>query len=144
VLGNRVEERRDLQPVAAGPAAGLLDDPAGVDGVLDRGHDQPGADLRGAPVPELQDLGEVVAGVHVHDRERDVGRRERALRQGQHDDRVLATGEEQRGALELGGDLSHDVDRFRFQDVKLREQVVTTRRCHQQSSGSVVRRCRRR
>ena len=40
------------------------------------------------------------------------GRPERLLGQVQHDDRVLAAGEQQRGPLELGRHLADDVDRL--------------------------------
>ena len=53
------------------PRPGLLDHPAGVDRLLHRGHDQPRAELGHAPVAELEHLVEVVAGVDVHDRERE-------------------------------------------------------------------------
>ena len=72
----------------------------------------------------LEDLGEVVAGVHVHDRKRDRRRRERLLGQREHDDRVLAAGEQQHGPLELGRDLAEDVDRLGLEHVELRERVV--------------------
>ena len=82
----------------------------GVDRVLHAGHDQPLAQLGHAAVAELDDLGEVVAGVDVHEREREARRAERLLGQAQQHDRVLAAAEQQHRALELGGDLAHDVD----------------------------------
>ncbi len=51
-----------------------------------------------------------MAGVDVHDRERDLRRSERTDRQLQHHDRVLATAEQQTRTLELGRHLAHDVD----------------------------------
>ena len=60
-----------LQPVARGARAGLLDDAAVVDRLLHGGDDQPLAELGDAAVAELDHLGEVVAGVDVHDRERE-------------------------------------------------------------------------
>ena len=82
VLLDGVEQRRGLQPVAAGPGPGLLGDPALVDGVLHRGDDQPGAGLGHPAVAELDDLGEVVAGVDVHHRERAAGRARTPSRPG--------------------------------------------------------------
>ena len=67
------------------------------------------------PVAELDDLVEVVAGVDVHDGERQRRRPERLGRQVQHDHRVLAAGEQQHRPLERGGDLSEDVHGFRFE-----------------------------
>ena len=128
VLLDRVEQRGGLQPVPAGPAAGLLGDPAGVDRVLHRRDDQPDAGLCHPPVPELEHLGEVVPGVHVHHREREPRGPERALGQGQHHDRVLAAGEQQHRPLELGCDLADDVYRLGLEHVELRKLVVGTRR----------------
>jgi hypothetical protein len=68
----------------------------------------------------------------MHDRKRNARWPEGPLRQGQHDDGVLAPREEQYWPLELGGDLAHHVDRLGLKDVKLREQVIRTRRCHQE------------
>ena len=69
VLLDGGQQRDRLQPVAGGAGAGVLDDQAAVDGVLHAGHDQPQAQLGDPAVPELDDLGEVVPGVDVHDRE---------------------------------------------------------------------------
>ena len=70
VLLDRVEQRRGLQPVARGTRAGVLDDAAPVDRVLDRRDDEPDVEPLDRRVAELDDLGEVVPGVDVHDRER--------------------------------------------------------------------------
>ena len=119
MLLDRVEQRRGLQLVAAGEPAGLLDDPARVDRVLHRGDDEPDTELGDPPVAEVDGLGEVVPGVDVHDGERDLRRPERLLGQPQHDDRVLAAGEQQHRPLELGGDLAEDVDGLGFEQVEL-------------------------
>src|SRR5579884_2399262 len=79
VLGDRIEQRRRLQPVAGGAGSGLLYHPALVDRLLHRGHDQPLAELGHAAVAELDRLGEVVAGVDVHDREGEAARAEGLL-----------------------------------------------------------------
>ena len=65
------------------------------------------------------DLGEVVARVDVHDRERERRRPERLLGEPQQHDRVLAAGEQQHGLLELGGDLADDVDRLGLQHLEV-------------------------
>jgi len=115
VFGQRVQQRDCLQAVARGPGSGLLHHPAAVDRVLHGGHDQTLAQLGHAAVAELDHLGEVVARVHMHQRERELGRPERLLGQPHEHERVLAAGEEQDGALELGGHLAHDVDGLGFE-----------------------------
>jgi hypothetical protein len=96
---NGVEQRGGPQLVAR--AVGALAHTAGVDGLLDARDEQAHAELGGPAVAELQHLGEVVPGVDVQERERDARRRKGLLRQPQHDDRVLAAGEQQRRPLEL-------------------------------------------
>ena len=107
---------------ARGP--GLLDDAALVDRLLHGGDDQPLAELGDAPVAVLDDLGEVVAGVDVHQREREAAGPERLLGQAQQHDRVLAAGEQQHRALELRGDLAHDVDRLGLEGAQVDELVL--------------------
>ena len=121
VLLDRVEQRRRLQLVARGARSGLLDDAARVDRLLHRGDEQRLAELGDAPVAELDHLGEVVAGVDVHDRERELAGPERLLGEPEQDDRVLAAGEEEHGPLELGGELAHDVDGLRLELVEVGE-----------------------
>ena len=127
VLGDRVEQRRRLQLVARRARAGLLDDAAAVDRVLDARDDEPLAELGDAAVAELDHLGEVVPGVDVHDREREPSRPEGLLGEPQQHDRVLAAGEEQHRALALGGDLAHDVDRLGLELVEVRERARARR-----------------
>ena len=112
VLGDGVEQGHGLQRVARGPRAGVLADLAGVDRVLHRGDDQLDAEVGDGAVAELDDLVEVVAGVDVHHRERDPRRPERPVGEVQHDDGVLAAGEQQHRPLALGGDLAEDRDRL--------------------------------
>ena len=57
----------------SGPGIGH---PAGVDRLLDRGHQQLFAQLGDPAVSEVDDLGEVVPGVHVHDGEGEASRAE--------------------------------------------------------------------
>ena len=75
-------------------------------------------------VPELEHLGEVAAGVDVHDREGHRGRPEGLLGQVQHDDGVLAAREEQHGALELRRHLTEDVDRLGLERAEVRQAVA--------------------
>ena len=79
-----------------------------------------------------QDLGEVVAGVDLEHRERDLGRVEGLLGEPHHHDGVLAAREHQDGLLELGGDLAEDVDRLRLELVELAQPVVGVRRGHEE------------
>ena len=72
-------------------------------------------------------LVEVVAGVDVHDRERQPTGPKRLQRQMQHHDRVLAAGEQQDRTLELGGDLASDVDRLGLQRAQMAELVLPRR-----------------
>ena len=121
VLGHRVEERRRLQLVARRARPCLLDHAALVDRLLHRGDHEALAELGDAAVAELDRLGEVVARVDVHEREREATRPERLLGEPEEDDRVLAAGEEQHRPLELGGDLAHDVDRLGLERVEVGE-----------------------
>ena len=63
-----------------------------------------------------------MAGVDVQQRKGDAAGRKGAPRQLDQDDRVLAAGEEQDGALKLGGHLAHHEDRFGFQLFEVRAQ----------------------
>ena len=121
MLLDRVEQRRRLQAVARRPRAGLLRDAPGVDRLLHRRDDQPLAELGDAAVAKLDDLGEVVARVDVHQREREATRPERLLGEAQQHDRVLAAAEQQHGLRQLGGDLAHDVDRLGLERLQMRQ-----------------------
>ena len=122
VLGDRVQQRHRLQAVAGGARAGLLAHAALVDRLLHGADEQRQAELRHQPVAELDDLGEVVARVDVQQRERDLARRERLLREPHEHDRVLAAAEQQRGALTLGRDLADDVDGLGLEGAQVRQR----------------------
>ena len=124
VLGDRVEQRHRLQPVARRVRPGLLDRAALVDRLLHGGDDQPLAELGDAALDEVGDLGELVPGRDLHEREREAAGAERLLGEAQQDDRVLAAAEQQHGPLELGGDLAHDVDRLALERVEVRKLVA--------------------
>ena len=144
VLLDRVEQRRRLELVPRRSRSGLLDHAAVVDRLLHRGDDQRLAELGDAAVAVLDHLGEVVARVDVHHRERELAGPEGLLREAQEHDRVLAAGKEQHRALELGRELAHDVDRLRLELVEVGE--VDRRRDHDGGVGSTEppreRRCR--
>jgi hypothetical protein len=125
VLLHRVEQHRRLDAVAG--AVGLLLDRALRDRLGHRRDDEVHAQLAHPPVPELQDVGEVEAGVDVHDREGDAGGGERLARQLQHHDRVLAAGEQQHGSLELGDDLADHVDGLGLERIQLAQPVIRRR-----------------
>ena len=120
MLQDRVEQGRGLQPVAR-RVARLLADAALVDRLLDARDDEPLAQPLDGPVAEGENLGEVVAGIDVHDREGELGRAERLLGEPQHHDRILAAREEQDGAFELSCDLAHDEDRLGLERVEVRQ-----------------------
>ena len=61
-------------------------------------------------VAQLVHVAELPAGVDMHEREWRLRGIEGLERQMQHDRRILAPGEQQHRPLELGGDLTHDVD----------------------------------
>ena len=79
---------------------------------------------RGPVVAELVQLGEMMPGIDVEQRHREVGGAEGFLRQAQQADGVFAAGEQQRGPLEFSGDFPHHVDGFRFQVLQVVEVVV--------------------
>ena len=122
VAADLVQQRLGLQTVARAGGARVCD-AALVDRVLHAGHHEPHAHLLDETVAELDHLGEVVARVDVHHRERDHAGLERLLGEVQHDDAVLAAGEQQHGALALGGDLADHEDGMRLE---LGEAVVET------------------
>ena len=102
--------------------ARLLGRAAGVDRVLHGGDDQLLAELGHAPVAELEHLGEVVARVDVHDREREAapGRNAFSARRSSTIE-SLPPLNSSTGPLELGGDLAHDVDRLGLERAQLRQ-----------------------
>ena len=75
-------------------------------------------------VAGLQHLVEVVPGVDMHHRERQAARPERLERQMQHDDGVLAAGEQQHRPLELRGHLPNDVDGLGLQRAQMAQLVA--------------------
>ena len=127
VVLDRFQKSRSLQTVASGPAARGFGDLARVDLFLHRGHHQSDTGLGHTAVTELDDLGEVVPGVDVHDRKGDRPGPERLLREAKHHKGILASGEEQHGPLELRGHLTHDEDCLGLQDVQLGQLVTPGR-----------------
>src|SRR4051794_28175288 len=116
-----LRQRQRLQRVAG--AVGTLLEHTAVDVVLDGGHMQAQPVPRHHAVAVGEDLGEVVPGVHVEQGEGHRRRREGLQRQVQHEDGVLAAGEEDHRPLELARHLTEDVHRLRLQRVQMRERV---------------------
>src|SRR5687768_8551449 len=114
-----VQQRNGLQRVAG--AVGALGQLAAVNELLDAADDELQAQPFDGAVAEVDDLGEVVAGVHVQHGERNLAGPERLGGQVQHDHGVLAAGEQQRRLLELGYNLADDVDRLRLERVQAGE-----------------------
>ncbi len=114
MFGDRVEQRRSLQTISRRARPGVFDNTAPIDRVLHRSDNQANAQLGDAPVAIFDHLFEVVARVDMHQREWNLGRRERAHSEFQHHDRVFAAGKQQHGPLESGRDLANDVYRLVF------------------------------
>lgn len=121
VLPDGAEQRHGLDRVAS---LRWLDDAACVDVLLNRGDHQAHPMLGDQLIAGGDHLVEVVAGVDVHHRERQPTGPERPQRQVQHDDGVLAAGEQQNGPLEFGGHLPDDVDRFGLQRAQVAQLVL--------------------
>src|SRR6185295_11359942 len=91
-LADRLKESYRLGGVTALPF--LQAHAAAAHRILDRAHDQALAQLGRSPVAEVGDLGEVVPGVDMHQREREAPRAECLLRETQQHGGVLAAREE--------------------------------------------------
>ena len=139
VLLDGVQKRHDLEPVAARLRAGLLHDPALVDGVLHARDLQPDSELFHELVAEGDGFVEVVAGIDVQQRERDAAGMEGFPREVRHHDGVFSTGEEQHGALELRGHLAHDEDGLGFEGAEVAVAVGRLDGCHRGKAGSFQR-----
>ena len=114
-------EQRDRLEAVPGRSGSVLLDATGVDGVLDRRHDQAMAGLTEAAVAKLDHLGKVVAGVHVQDREGERQRPERLLGRAQQHHRVLATTEQEHRPLELRGHLADHEHRLGLELAQVRD-----------------------
>ena len=113
-----VEQRGGLEAVSHAAVAGIYH-PTGVDRVLHGGDQQPLAQLLDATIAEVDDFGEVVAGVDMHDREREVSGPERLFGQPEQHRRVLAPAEQEHRALTFGGHFPHDEDGMGLQQVEM-------------------------
>jgi len=77
------------------------------------------AELLRPAVAKIVQLRKMVSRIHIEKRHWDLRGPKRLLRQPQQADRILATGEKQRRALKLRRHLTHDVDRFGFEILKM-------------------------
>jgi len=89
-----------------------------------RGHrlEQGALHPRDKTIAELKGFGEIVTGVDVEQRHRVARGCEGFSRQPRHDDGVFAAGEEEDGALELGGDFAKHVNGFAFEHLQMMTQ----------------------
>ena len=78
------------------------------------GDVETGAGFRNQVIAEFDDLGEVMAGIHMEQFKRHRGRGEGATGQFEDDNGVLAAREEEAYLIELPGHLAQDVDGFIF------------------------------
>ena len=118
------EEDGDLKLVAADLTGDRLRD-ALFEGFVHRADDELGAKLLGAAVAELDEFWKFVAGLDVEERHGNVRGAKGFFREAQEADGILAAGKEQGGALELGGDLAHDMDRLGFEMLQMIKMVAT-------------------
>ena len=113
VLGDRIEQRDRLQPVARGFRgwSPRRRDSLSIES-SDGGHDQALA-ISGTRLHRDTSIapGRLWPGP-THHREGERPGTKRLLGQAQQHDRVLAAAEQQHRALELGGDLAHHLDRL--------------------------------
>jgi len=82
-------------------------------------HDQVEAILLRLAVTEGDHLAELISGIHMQDRERQLRRPKGLARQMQQDGRVLADGVEQHRLAELRCGLAEDVDGLRFEQLQV-------------------------
>src|SRR5690606_31736460 len=92
---------------------------AARNGVFDAAHDESFLQFAGPAVAEFDDFGEVMAGVDVHQGEREASGAEGFFGQAQQYDGIFAVREQQYGAFALGGHFAHDVDCLRFEPVEV-------------------------
>jgi hypothetical protein len=116
------EEDGDLKLVTADLTGDRLRD-ALFEGFVNGADDELGTKLLGAAVAELNQLWKFVAGLDVEERHWDVRGAKGLFREAQQADGILAARKEQGGALELGGDLAHDVDRLRFEMLQMIKMI---------------------
>ena len=123
VLFKHPEQSEGLEPVACGAGHRLLDDRPAVDVLLHRADHEPDLELAHLLIAVLDDLGEIVPRVHMHDRERHALGPAGLGGQMEQDSGVLASREQERGPLEFSDHLTNDVNRLGRERVKVGETV---------------------
>ena len=112
VFGNRVEQRHSLQRVATCPWPGHIGNAPRVDRRLNRPDYELHTHVGNTSIPKLDHFCKVVAGINMHDRERNAGGGKSPHSQMQHHDRVFTPRKQQNWAFKLGSHLSNDRDRL--------------------------------
>ena len=117
-LSDGLYQRHRLQGVARTVRA--LSQITPIDPVLHVRHAKARASLLHQAVPELNDLREVMARIHMQKLNRHLRRRERKHAQVQHHAGILATGKQQANLVKLASHLTDDVDGLIFQVPQVR------------------------
>ena len=115
----RIQQAARLQQ----PAAVLRAQRIGIGAVCNRllvaMHDQVGADLARVLVAEPNHLGELIAGIHMQQRERNLPRIKGLLRQSQHHRRIFADRIQHHRPRELRHRLAQNRDALRLQRLQV-------------------------
>ena len=112
MLGNGVEQRDRLQPVAARTRAEVFHHAPFIDALLHRCHLEAHAPAGNEFVAVLVHLGKVVAGIDMQYREGQACRGEGQYGEVQQHSAVFAAAEQQHRVLALGSHLADDGDGF--------------------------------
>ena len=118
-LGQAIQQGTRLQGTAAVLRAHAPGAHAASNGVLVAVDDEFRADLARIRIPKLDHLRELVAGVHVQERKRNLAREKGFLGKPQHDTRIFADRIQHDRPGELGDSLAQDVDAFRLKGLKM-------------------------
>jgi len=126
VFFNGVKQGNGLQYVTAGVVAAFFNCTAFIDAFLYRSDHQPGSQFFNQVVSVFKGFFKVVAGVNVHQGERDFLRPEGFSGHMDHYDRVFTSREKEPRIFKLRSDFAHDENRFIFE----LPEVVQFKACH--------------
>ena len=134
---NRLQQRDGLVRVARLVRAGQAHRAPGH-AVFDVAHNQLGPQLLGPLVAVGNHFREVVAGVDHQQRKRQAAHAKGFFRALEHDQRILAAREQQRGALKRGGHFAQDEDGLFLQGIQVavadgRQHIMVHRGIHDNS-----------